>query len=111
MNYILIGKHFSVFFPLVLSSNNVSGAKPGYFLGVGPNTVFRISVNVNWESTYPLTPGDESSPGRVVGTFPNYLNGYVPPNRVVILERVRLLRNSVCRVGPQSFFLLSFFSG
>ena len=45
---------------------------------------------------YPLP----SSPGGV-NTFPNYLNGYVPPNRVVILERFRLLRNSVCRVASR----------
>ena len=25
----------------------------------------------------------------------------MPPNRVVVLERFRLLRNSVCRVGSQ----------
>ena len=42
-------------------------------------------------------------PGGVV-TFPNYLNGYVPPNRVVILERFRSLGNSVCRVASQSVF-------
>ena len=36
-----------------------------------------------------------------VGTFPNYLNGYVPPNRV---ERFRLLRNSVCRAAFQPVF-------
>ena len=39
-----------------------------------------------------------------MGTFPNYLNEYVLPNRVVILERFRLLRNSVCRVASQSVF-------
>ena len=53
---------------------------------------------------YPLSP--MSYPGRGVGGggsghFPNYLNGYVPPNRVVVLECFRLLRNSVCRVGSQ----------
>ena len=30
---------------------------------MGPNTVFRISVNIIWESTHP--PGDESSPRGV----------------------------------------------
>ena len=65
---------------------------------MGPNTVFIISVNVIWGSTH--SPGDESSQGGV-GTFPNYLNRYVPPNRVVILERFRLLRNSVCRVASR----------
>ena len=68
----------------------------------GPKlSVLRISVNVIRESTH--SPPDESSQGGV-GTFPNYLNGYVPPNRVVILERFRLLRNSVCRVGSQPVF-------
>ena len=41
---------------------------------------------------------------RVNEYFPNHLNGYVPPNRVVILERFRLLRNSVCRVASQLVF-------
>ena len=40
-----------------------------------------------------LLPGDESSREREGGG--GYLNGYVPPNSVVILERCRLLRNSV----------------
>ena len=52
---------------------------------------------------YPLPPPGVSHPGGV-GTFPNYLNGYVPPNRVVMLERFRLLRNSLCRVASQPFF-------
>ena len=55
------------------------GRRARFFLGVGPNTVLRISVNVIWESTH--SPGDESPGG--VGTFPNYLNGHVPPIRVV----------------------------
>ena len=34
---------------------------------------------------YPLPPGDKLSRGGV-GTFRNYLNGYVPPKTVVILN-------------------------
>ena len=41
------------------------------FLGVGPNTIFRIAVNVAWESTHSPRM---SHPGGV-GSFPNYLNG------------------------------------
>ena len=52
---------------------------------------------------YSLRPGDES-PWWGVGTFPNHLNGYVPPNRVVILERFRLLRNTVHLVASQPVF-------
>ena len=48
---------------------------------------------------YPLPHGDAG-----VGTFPNYLNGYVQPNKVVTLERFRLLRNSVCRLPSRPLF-------
>ena len=60
----------------------------------GPKYRFHnfCKMNVIW--------GNTQSPGGV-GTFPNYLNGYVPPNRVVILERFRLLRNSVCHVASR----------
>ena len=40
---------------------------------------------------YPLPRDTSSRGGGEGGTFPNYLKGYVPSNRVVILERFRLL--------------------
>ena len=63
----------------------------------GPKYRFK---NFGTLGEYPPPPRDESSGG----TFSNYLNGYVSPNRMVILERFRLLRNSVCRVASQPVF-------
>ena len=60
----------------------------GYFRGIarifpwgGPKYHFQNFGKCN--------PTEEIS-GEAVGTFPNYLNGYEPSNRVVILERFRL---------------------
>ena len=60
---------------------------------------FHNFCKCNW-GQYPLPRGCVIRGGGI-GTFPNYLNGYVPPNRVVILECFPLLRNSVCRVASR----------
>ena len=69
--------------PLTLFQMKISGfphpIQPGFFFGMDPNTVFRISVTVIWESTH--TPGDESSSPGESGYFPKL------PKRVCITQQ------------------------
>ena len=63
----------------------------------GPKYLFQNFGKCNL-GEYPLPLVDESSGGR------GEVDRYVLPNKVVILERCRLLSNSVCRVVFQLVF-------
>ena len=66
------------------------GCSQDFSLGVGPNTVFRISVNVIWESTH--SPwGMSHLGGGGGGYFPKLPKRVVLPNRIMTLELFRLL--------------------
>ena len=78
------------------ATKNVRGVARIFPWG-GPKYRFQNFGQCNFgQYPLPLPP----LPGGV-GTFPNYLNGYVPSNRVMILECFHSLRNSVCRVASQ----------
>ena len=91
-----LGLQFKLIFAQLLEHSR--GVAKIFPWGTWPKYCFRNFCKCNL-GQYPLPRGCVIPGGSEY--FPNYLNGYVPLNRVVILERFRLLRNSACRVASR----------